>query len=369
MADAAAGSAGEAGEAGPAGPPGGAGPEGSAEILSAPLCKTRDEAESLGVALGPALRDACGDRLGEIEWFSSPWQRSGAATGRTWWRLPDGAVIPAIVKVPVGGREYLWSTRLGATDPMRWGAAENADLPVPRLLASGDDLGGHDIAWLLVERVPGEALSQHLDAESLAALFRAAADFHALAGELRPVERATPPAPEDWERQLRRAEAACRDNPIQRAAEWAEAVRATRAVLPRLLERWNARPIETWCHGDLHPGNAMIRPAASESRPSRAVLIDLALVHAGHWIEDALYIERLHWGREQRLCGVDPLAALVAARRARGLPADEHDAGLPDVRRVLMAATSPAYLAHEGDRVYLNAALDRLQALLPSLET
>ena len=49
------------------------------------------------------------------------------------------------------------------------------------------------------------------------------------------------------------------------------------------------------------------------------VLIDLAEVRPGHWVEDAVYLERLHWARPERLKGRNPVKLLAAARRRLGL--------------------------------------------------
>lgn len=328
-------------------------------------CSTRYEVESLGVSLGPALHEACSDRLGDIQWFQSPWQKSGAATGFTSWRLPDGSVVGAIAKVPVGYREYFWSTRLGEVDPMWWNSVSCRHLPVPRVLASGTELAGYDIAWLVVERVSGKPVSGEMTADSLERMFAAAAKFHAMALEITPVDRSKADPPPDWDKVLSRAHEACEVNHLEGAEEWMECIDRVRAILPRLLERWNGRPMDTWCHGDLHPGNAMTRCDATCPEDRCGVLIDLALVHPGHWVEDALYLERLHWGRENLLCGIDPVEALARHRRALGLPADEGDHELADVRRILMGATSPAFLRQENDRTYLAAALGYLRRLIP----
>jgi hypothetical protein len=93
----------------------------------------------------------------------------------------------------------------------------------------------------------------------------------------------------------------------------------------------------------------------------RAVLIDLGLVHPGCWVEDALYIERLYWGREEMLEGVRPMAALGACRAALGLDNGPDAPRLARARRALMAATSPAFLQQEGDPRYLAAALDHAE--------
>lgn len=326
---------------------------------------TKDEVESLGISLGPALHDACGDRLGDIEWFRSPWQRSGAATGKTWWRLPDGRVIDAIAKVPVSYTEYFWTTRLGEVDPMWWDSDACRHLPVPRVLASGVELGGYDVAWIVVERVAGSSVSGSFEREHFERLFEATAVFHKLALEVRPPQEATRRPEPEWDKTLASAVAACEVNAIDNADEWMLMIGRVRDGLDRLLALWNQRPMETWCHGDLHPGNVIIRVDEQDPGDRQGVLIDFSHVHPGHWVEDALYIERLHWGHELMLRGVEPVPQLAAQRRAHGLTADLHDDEIADVRRVLMAATSPAFLGQEGDRAYLAAALQKLRGITP----
>lgn len=327
----------------------------------------------LGQALGPALHEACGDKLGEIVWFSTPWQRSGAATGYTHWRLPDGSVIDAIAKVPVGYREFYWSTKLGETDPMQWLSFEAEHLPVPRVLAGGTDLGGYDTAWMVVERVEGEPLVDVVQGSDPAKgrmafirLFDAAARFHRLACEVREPTERDRPGPPDWARLLDRSAERARDNRIDDEARWLDRIRRVRARLDDLVAGWESRATATWCHGDLHPGNVMQRRCRSSRLEhggptsigdTEGVLIDLALVHAGHWVEDALYLERLFWGRETLLGGIDPVSQLAAAREAQGLENGTDAREVVQLRRVLMAATSPAFYGSEGDPVYLRAAL------------
>lgn len=332
-----------------------------------PKYTTRDDVESIGVSLGPALHDACGDRLGDIEWFRSPWQKSGAATGLTSWRLPSGDVIEAIVKAPVSYRELFWTTRLGEVDPMWWESDESQRMPVPRVLSSGTELGGYDVAWLVQERIQGETVSKSMDADRLDQLFLATARFHAMARGVKPAERTEPIGEPDWRSLLERARTKCIDNAIARLDSWLRVIDAVDRVLPALLDRWHSRAMDTWCHGDLHPGNVMIRDGCMERNSDRrcAVLIDFALIHPGHWVEDALYLERMYWGREEMLGGVRPLRCLAEHRVLHGLHADGSDARLADVRRVLMGVTSPAFLRHENDPVYLTAALRKVRRLLP----
>lgn len=334
-----------------------------------------DEVGELGRALGPALHEACGDKLGDIEWFSTPWQRSGAATGFTSWRLPNGTVIEAVAKVPVGYREWYWTAKLGETDPMWWESFEAEHLPVPRVLASGTELGGYDVAWLVVERVMGEPLHKSLEAgdsvRALTRVFDAAARLHKLAGEVRPPSERDTAVLRDWPGLIERAARGVSDNLIADTGRWLELIGRVGRSLDGLVERWRERPKTTWCHGDLHPGNVMTRPCHScrldgvgrACGADEGVLIDLGLMHAGHWIEDALYLERLYWGRPEALGGVVPIEALSEARARVGLDGDVEAArGFARVRRVLMAATSPAFLSQGSDEVYLAAALGQLEA-------
>ena len=130
------------------------------------------------------------------------------------------------------------------------------------------------------------------------------------------------------------------------------------------VDRWAGRSIDTWCHHDLHGRNAMRRVSHNPEIHGRCALIDLAMVAPGHWVEDALYIERLHWGQEDLLFGIDPVETLGRCRESLGLLVGADFGELADVRRVLMAATCPNFIRTEGDQLYLNAALGRLEHLL-----
>ena len=337
------------------------------------------EVGGLGRALGPALHESCGDKLGELEWFSTPWQRSGAATGYTHWRLPNGEVIDAIAKVPVGYREWYWSTHLGETDPMWWESAESEHLPVPRVLASGVELGEYDVAWLVVERVGGgsvrSTLSEEVPRAERAAmverLFDAVARFQVMAGREREVTAEDAAPRRDWAALIEKSARAVADNPMPDEARWAALIDRVGARLDALVSVWRGRDQSTWCHGDVHPGNVLTRPCRT-TRPGgdghaagedEGVLIDLGLVHAGHWLEDALYLERLYWGHSEMLGGVEPVRALSEARGRLGVESSlELCAEVAEVRRVLMAATSPAFLGQEHEGAYLSTALGHLEA-------
>jgi len=319
---------------------------------------------SLGSMLGPVIRETCGGKLGPIEWFRSTWQRSGAATGFSTWSTPDAEPIDVMIKFPLGPREHAWTTRLGRVAPEQWTSAASLDLPTPRVVASGDTLGGYDFAWVVMERFRGHPVAASLSGETLTALVETLADFHERARAM-----GTPgdaPDPPDWPRLVAKARELIPECGIDEPQRWSRALKRLSRHLPRFVEAWAARPIVHWCHGDAHPGNAMFRTLPDKS--SRCVLIDLGLVHAGHWVEDAIYLERLFWGREDKLYGIDPVSAIRRAREARGLPIGEGVERLADLRRGLMAACVPVFLAREGHPWYVGAALERLERILPRLE-
>ncbi len=117
-----------------------------------------------GWALEPAIRDSCGGRLSEIEWFRATWR---AVRSDGLFAVRDGSVdVPVIVKIPVApmnsngqfnsvhhGRIVMWS-RSGAS-PDAEGAGFRACL------------SGHDLAWLVIERLDGKPVSGDLSERSL----------------------------------------------------------------------------------------------------------------------------------------------------------------------------------------------------------
>ena len=106
----------------------------------------------------------------------------------------------------------------------------------------------------------------------------------------------------------------------------------------------------------------------TEQDLSQVALIDFAEVHAGHWIEDAVYLERQLWGHKTRLKATKPVNAMAAARRKHGLRVDDDYINLVDIRRMLLAATAPAYMQSEGDPRYLAACLEQLQNAMARLK-
>lgn len=324
------------------------------------------DSHDLAIMLDPVLHAACDGQLSEIEWFKSAWQHGGAATGFAEWEFPDGRKTGVLVKLPIGPNEYRWTTLLGLCSAEQFFASH--DLPTPRMLAGGTELGGYDLAWFVIERFPGSPVTPEFGrpdgARAVEELIDAAVEFHRRAGEIRPVDE-TPKA-HDWDKLLHRARENSKHHGLTDEQRWNEAVKKVQHRLDWLLSKWDGRRIHTWCHGDLHPGNAMRRAGDSPARRG-CTLLDLALVHPGHWIEDALYLERLYWGKVDLLHGVKPVSHMAKLRRERGLPCDDNYTELAMVRRVLMAACVPAFVEHEGHPKYTHAALELLEKTMPQL--
>jgi hypothetical protein len=331
------------------------------------------DGQALASTLDPQLHNACHGRLGKISWFRATWQHGGAGTGFSTWSLPDRTCghreIPCVVKMPIGYSEYFWTKRLGLIHPDEWDEPRSQALPTPRVLAAGFELGGYDLAWIVMERFQNPPLAMERTESSMWAMFETAAEFHAAAILEKPVDRTQLKPPQDWAGHIERGLAALHENEIENRDQWIRALERVQGCLDDLVERWVSRDIDTWCHHDLHAHNAMRRMVDQNDGPhvlGHCTLIDLALVAPGSWIEDALYMERLFWGREDQLCNIDPLKTLSATRESIGLPTGDEAFELAEVRRVLMAASSPAFLRTESDPVYLKAALGVLERLLPS---
>lgn len=333
------------------------------------------DGQALASTLDPELHKACHGRLGAISWFRATWQHGGAGTGFSSWSLPDRTCghreIPCVVKMPIGYSEYFWTKRLGLVHPDEWDEPRALALPTPRVLAAGFELGGYDLAWVVMERFENPPLAMEKTESSMWEMFETAAEFHAAAILEKPIDMTQLEPPKDWAGLVSKGLVAIRENEVQDGDEWIKALERVQGCIDELVKQWVGREIDTWCHHDLHPHNAMRRVMDKIEGPvgsnlhGHCALIDLALVSPGSWIEDALYMERLFWGREEQLCNIDPLTTLGATRQAIGLPASDEAFELADVRRVLMAASSPAFLRTENDQTYLKAALSVLERLLP----
>lgn len=303
-------------------------------------------------------------RLSDLEPFHVAWQHSGARTARGRWACPDGRHTTAIVKVPVGPRELFWTTALDRHDPLQ---------PTPMVLASGSTLGPHDLGWLIEEHLASAPLGPRLTDHDARDLLAAAVAFQARAEALRPTHQAQHLPSPDWAHLLADARRATHDQTFPEHRRWQEALKRTERELHLLSARWACRPIDTWCHGDLHGGNVMRRApqlvpgATNHTAPGTCVLIDLALVHPGSWVEDAVYLERLYWGRRCDLGNIKPVHTMAELRRQHGLPTGADFAEFAQIRRVLSAASTLPYHSRTCDEKYLVSGIQIVEAALADL--
>lgn len=348
---------------------------GSAELHDATALPPDTTPRSLAERLADPLMEACGGCLSEIHWFRTDWQRGGAATAHATWgdSTPAGGEardvgagrsdvaaaarrhgtpqLRVVVKLPVNNRELTWMRRLQPGN----GAPPTA---VPRLLASGETLDHYDLAWIVIEELPHGPLGGRWHDDHIPRIARAIAAFAAAAAPY-PVDR--PVRREEWESLIATARHALRDNAIAERQRWRTALKDLSARLDALVAEWERRGPVEWIHGDLHFANAMSRVAIDSGD---VCLIDFAEIRPGHWIEDAIYLERQLWARPERLKAHRPVKAIADARREVGVQSPGDYNRLAALRRCLLAATAPAFLKSEGAPPYLAACLERLEASL-----
>ena len=320
----------------------------------APADAAETDAPSLAARLVPQINEACGGRLQNIVWFRTDWQRGGAATARAMLASDGRAPQPVVIKLPVVQREYVRTRRMQNSD--------DADPIVPRLLAGDETLGGYDLAWLVIECLPHGPLGMKWHDNHVGRIAEAAARFSQAAAAF-PVDR--DPRIEDWDSLVTQSIAALRENSVADISRWSRAIKLLRSRLSDLVAEWRARPVTEWLHGDLHIANAMSRHSM-EHGP--VTLIDLAEVRPGHWIEDAVYLERLLWASPQRMAGQKPVKAIAEARKRLGIPVESNYPRLAMIRRALLTATAGRFLKSEGSPPYLAACLDRLETALHELK-
>ena len=328
--------------------------------LPAHRLPSTSSSHSLAESLGPALRASCSGQLGPIEWFRVSWQHGGAATGFSVWTTTSGRKIKVLVKLPIGPVELRWTRALGLVQETVFESDGPCTHPTPRVLACGSELGGYDIAWIVTERLAPTTLSHELNESAIQDMLAALDGFHQAAFRHAPVEGQ--PTRENWELLLDKSRQAARTGDVPQSQRWNEAVKRVQKILSPMVTRWEHRPLNTWCHGDFHGGNALRRYGHSGG----CVLIDLALVHPGHWLEDALYLERQFWARPELLHGIKPVTVLGRMHRERGMD-DPGYVDLANVRRVLMGSSELSFVSAEGHPKYLHACLEMVERLLPQL--
>ncbi|MEX0654758.1 MAG: aminoglycoside phosphotransferase family protein [Phycisphaeraceae bacterium] len=296
-----------------------------------------------GTSLEPVLRHACQGKLSQVTWFRTDWQRGGAVTGYATYTDDQQQAHDVVVKLPVPPCERHWLTTLQPFGHV-----------VPRVYAHGDVLGGYDLAWVVMERLPHGPLGPQWAGREFDLLAEAAGRFYAAARSIPPTGQ---PLARDWIHLCHRARETARDHRLPDAPRWRTALKKSQRKLKTWLEHWDNRPIDDWCHGDLHPGNAMVREPDGP-----ALLFDFAHTRVGHWVEDAVYFEHLFWARRDRLAGRKLCKQIAQERKRHHLPVDSNWPELAQTKRALLAMSAPAQLHQEGDPHHLQAALGILEA-------
>ena len=297
-----------------------------------------------GRLLEPVLRSVCDGRLSEVRWFRTDWQRGGAATGYATYKDDDGEERQAVVKLPVPPCELLWMKVL-----------QDATDVVPRLYAGGELLGGYDMAWVVMERLPHGPLGSSWHGAEFALLVEAVGRFY-LAADAFPTH--TRHTHRDWGAIHDRARRSVRDHALPEAQRWNKALKKAHRHYKEWVGIWDGRPMEYWCHGDLHLGNAMTR---TEPPHGPAVLFDFAKVCVSHWVQDGVYLEHLYWGRPGDLNGHKLCKELAHRRKQIGLRVDKGWSDLANAKRALLAMSVPAKLDVDGNAHYVHGALEVLE--------
>lgn len=314
----------------------------------------KSDSRSLAASLLPHLVQACEDRLHDVIWFKADWQRGGAATGRAKWVESDGSSSEVIIKIPVRPRELVWLQRL---------QTDESDPVVPTLHAGGTTLGGYDLAWIVIERIPFGPLGMRWHKDHIRRTCEAAARFIGEA-DAWPVIRSDVRL-EDWSDMVAKSRESIRTNEPANRTTWSNCLRTLAQSIDELVDLWRDRSTDHWIHGDLHLANALSRQAM-QSGP--VTLIDLAEVRPGHWLEDAVFLERQLWAMPDRLVSSKPVKAMVAARRSLGLPVEQNWQELAMIRRALLAGTAPFFMRSEGHPRFFKACLRELERSLKALK-
>ena len=301
-------------------------------------------AGSFGTLLEPVLRSVCDGRLSGVGWFRTDWQRGGAVTGYATYRDDAGVDRPVVVKMPVPPCELQWLKALQGFDDV-----------VPTLYASGEMLGGYDMAWVVMERLSFGPLGSAWKGKEFELLIEAAGRFYQATSDFPTNTRSDH---RDWDGIFDHARKSVRDHALPETQRWTKALKKAHRKYRDWVGVWNDRPMEHWCHGDLHLGNAMTR-----SRPpdGPAVLFDLAKVCVSHWVQDGVYLEHLYWGRPGDLDGHKLCKELAHHRKKLGLPVDSGWSELAQAKRALLAMSVPAKLDLDGNAHHVHGALEVLE--------
>jgi aminoglycoside phosphotransferase (APT) family kinase protein len=230
----------------------------------------------------------------------------GGASKETWSfaaRRPDGEVRRFVLRTDRAGS--FASTM--ALEAALFGAAERCGVPVPRVVASGDDTDGLERAFLVIDFVDGETIPRRIlrdDAfrEARAAMAgqcgRILADVH----RIPPAEVPGLPTGDPLE-QLRR-----------QLAQLGQPHPAFELGLLWLDQTQPPRSAERVVHGDFRNGNLIVGADGI-----RAVL-DWELAHLGDPIEDLgwLCVKAWRFGSPHPVGGFGPIDELVRAYQEAG---------------------------------------------------
>ena len=272
--------------------------------------------------------------------FRTVWQHGGAATA---WVKCVESQRDGMVKLPVKAKERRWHRRIREShDP---------DL-APELFAVGDTIGSVDFAWIVMERIQGNPLHQAPDVHAVDQACEAFARFQKAS---RPFAVQQRPAPAGWLKQIEQTRKSLQALPEDLAVSWRDALDALAKYHDEAIATWRYRPIKGWVHGDAHLGNIL------RTEQDGVRLIDCAQVRAGHWVEDAIALERPLWQRPELLSTTDPVDMMAGYRRQMGLPVRAEDGRLAAIRRTLLAATAPAWSRTEGGFSGLRSTLKVLE--------
>lgn len=300
----------------------------------------------LGAALEPVLRACCENRLSSVGYFRTDWQRGGASTGYATFQ-DNGVSVPVVVKFPVPPVEMEWLRRLSDTPSV-----------APRLLASGAELGGYDLAWVVMERLPHGPLGPAWQGREFDLLVAAAGRFYAAASRF-PVEGEA--VHHDWDRVFEQARDNIHEHDLPHEQRWKETFKRVHRRMREWVAIWRDRPANDWCHGDMHPGNAMTRHAPPGGE---AVLFDFAQTRRGCWVEDAVYFEHLFWSRRQRLNGRKLCKLIAQERKKLGLPVAPDWSRYASAYRALLAMSGPGLADLDGNPGHVQSCLEMLEMSL-----
>lgn len=300
-----------------------------------------------GRDLEDELRQACNDRLVDIHWFRTDWQRGGASTGKG--IILDEKLKPhtVVIKLPVPDVERLWLDRLSNTTDI-----------IPTLYAHGDQLGQYPLNWVVMEYLPYGPLSKQWDGNEFDLLIQAYGRLAKAMSQF-PINQIAPQ--KDWELILHKSREMVHMHSLENEQRWGKTLKKAQRKIKNWLKVLEDEPQTHWCHGDLHLGNALSRVPPPDGP---ALLIDFACVHTGHWLSDAVYLEHLFWARRDRLEGRKICSMIAKQRKKQGLKVCADWPKWAKIRRALLAISTPAMLEHDGSPLHVQAALKVLEANL-----